>query len=69
MNKQTVTAEDLHKGLGRILQQAASHETYTLVTRHGVPSVAIIPVNGMYAWTVSKAIREAEALEDKMNEE
>ena len=64
MNKQTITAENLHKGLGRIIAQAANHETYTVVTKHGIATVAIVPVSGMYGWALSRAMREAEQMEE-----
>ena len=65
MNKNTITAEDLHKGLGKVIRDAANHDAYTVVTRHGIATVAVVPVNGIYGWALTRALREAEKMEDE----
>lgn len=59
MEKRTVTAQDLHKTLGKALKEAASQETVTLVTYHGVPSAAIVPITGIYGWYITQALESA----------
>lgn len=60
-----MTATEFRQHISECIQDALSAKAVTVLTYHGLSAVALVPLHGVYGLAISKAIREADNIQEQ----